>query len=113
VTPAPAPAQPAAGGRDLLSAAVDLPSRIQLPTGSVSVQVPLPDPVTVTGEVSTPAPGEVRIEVRVTAPDAPAGRHVADSATVTAQDPAGTSTPVDAVDGLLDRVARHRAPSAP
>ncbi|MEZ0163833.1 hypothetical protein AB2L27_03515 [Kineococcus sp. LSe6-4] len=82
----------------------------------MTVHVPWPDPVTVTGEVSAPAPGEVRIEVRVTGPgaDGPhdgdgsaAGRHVA--ATSGDADPAAAGE----APGLLERVARHRSTATP
>jgi hypothetical protein len=83
--------------RVLLSTAVDVPAGWEVPTGSLTVEVPLPEPVTVTGEVSSPEAG--RVEVGLTL--SPGARHVV-------TDPPAES--VADVAAAVDRVARHRLP---
>ncbi|WP_432513555.1 hypothetical protein [Kineococcus sp. SYSU DK001] len=100
--PAPAPVQspvevpvaPAPTELELLSATLEIPEAWQVPRREVTIHVPGPEPVQVTGEVSSPEPGRVDVEVTLT----PAPRHLA-------EDPAPETD--DDVHAAQDHLARH------
>ncbi|PRY18506.1 hypothetical protein [Kineococcus rhizosphaerae] len=109
VTPAPlAPAAPPApevppvvapAERLVLTVSVGVPGRVQVPPQSLQIHLPGPDPVEVTGSVTSPEPGRVDVGVTVD----PGPRHVV-------EDPAPETAGVLAA--ALQRVARHAAAPA-